>query len=339
MKNHTKTIAALFAATTLLVPVAVRADHDNDNGDFHGPPPSTLPEKQIEAILRVQGEEDNGTLHFDIERKDIPSTNGPAGSGLVFTPSFELSGDTFFQPLGHGQAFMNGDMCVKEEEIQRFISALQKHGIKFQAFHQHLPMHPQVWFIHYRGLGDPIALATGVRAALDQTSTPFPQTQPSNPTTPLDANKLAQILDGDASVGDDGVVTVWVLRTDRIMIDGIQVNPQANVSTNIEFKPIGGNNAQVVSDFSMNSYETNPVINLMLNHFGWIQGCLYNQETNERPQLFFDHMGKTGDAYQLAREIRQGLNLTRCEGSPLENQNDPEEGQHNDPWPSPSPHK
>jgi hypothetical protein len=43
---------------------------------------------------------------------------------------------------------------------------------------------------------------------------------------------------------------------------------------------------------------------------GWFQGCLYNQETNEHPQLYFDHMLKVGNAYQLAHEIRRGLDLT-----------------------------
>jgi hypothetical protein len=41
---------------------------------------------------------------------------------------------------------------------------------------------------------------------------------------------------------------------------------------------------------------------------GWDIGCLYNQETGERPQLFFSHQFKTGDPYQLAAEIRKGLN-------------------------------
>ena len=51
----------------------------------------------------------------------------------------------------------------------------------------------------------------------------------------------------------------------------------------------------------------------MLVDLGWFQGCLYNQETAEHPQLFFDHMLKVGDAYTLAREIRQGLDLTQSE--------------------------
>jgi hypothetical protein len=60
----------------------------------------------------------------------------------------------------------------------------------------------------------------------------------------------------------------------------------------------------------MTSPEVVPVVKLMLNKLGWYQGCLYNQETNEYPQLFFDHMLKRGNAYTLAAEIRQGLNLT-----------------------------
>ena len=60
----------------------------------------------------------------------------------------------------------------------------------------------------------------------------------------------------------------------------------------------------------MEGAEIDQVVDLRLNHFNWYQGCLYNQETSEHPQLYFDHMLKTGDAYQLATEIRQGLDST-----------------------------
>ena len=39
----------------------------------------------------------------------------------------------------------------------------------------------------------------------------------------------------------------------------------------------------------------------------WEIGCVYNQETDEQPQLYFSHQFKTGDAKQLAHEIRNGL--------------------------------
>ena len=51
----------------------------------------------------------------------------------------------------------------------------------------------------------------------------------------------------------------------------------------------------------------------MLIDRDWSQGCLYNQETAEQPQLYSDHMVKVGDAYQLAAEIREGLDLTASE--------------------------
>ena len=56
--------------------------------------------------------------------------------------------------------------------------------------------------------------------------------------------------------------------------------------------------------------EVNPVVELMLNDLHWFQGCLYNQETDEHPQLYFAHMLKVGDAYSLAHEIRKGLDKT-----------------------------
>ena len=43
---------------------------------------------------------------------------------------------------------------------------------------------------------------------------------------------------------------------------------------------------------------------------GFSIGCLYNQETDERPQLYFSHQWKVGDPYELAKEIRNGLDLT-----------------------------
>ena len=96
--------------------------------------------------------------------------------------------------------------------------------------------------------------------------------------------------------------------------DGIRVSPEANISTNVQFKPLAssGSSAAVGPDFSMESSEVMPVVTLM-RRLGWFQGCLYNQETNEHPQLYFSHMLKVGDPYALAAEIRRGLDLTAAE--------------------------
>jgi hypothetical protein len=98
-----------------------------------------------------------------------------------------------------------------------------------------------------------------------------------------------------------------------VTLGGVHARPEAGISTTVEFKPLGtAPNAAVVPDFSMTDDEVMPVVSKMVGQ-GWFQGCLYNQETDEYPQLYFDHMLKTGDAYALAQEIRNGLDLTESD--------------------------
>jgi hypothetical protein len=270
----------------------------------------SLPVKQIESIVGIDGTvSPSGVLEISVGRSDIGDVAGPLG--VVFDSAFEVSGDLFFQNVGGGKALLNGDLALLPEEANPFIAALIQQGLVFQAFHQHLiEMNPQIWFVHFRGVGDPIALATAVRAAIGVTKTPLPQTSPANPTSPLDADKLGKILHGDAQIGEEGVVTVSVSRTHGVSLGGVHARPEAGISTTVEFKPLdSASNAAVVPDFSMTSDEVMPVVKLMVAQ-GWFQGCLYNQETDEQPQLYFDHMLKTGDAYALAAEIRKGLDLT-----------------------------
>ena len=269
-----------------------------------------LPAAKMQEILRAEGTVSQGVLGIDIDRDDIGDVAGPLG--VTFTPAFEVNGTLTFQPIGDSRAFFNGDLALKPQECNPFIDAIIANGLVFQAFHQHyIETQPNIWFIHWRGEGAPLRLARAVKNVLDVTSTPFPQQPPAHPTTPLDPDRLARILHGSAEVGDEGVVTVTIDRTDRIVIDGIRVSPEANIFTEVQFKPTSasGARAAVGPDFSLESSEVMPVVSLM-RRLGWFQGCLYNQETNEHPQLYFDHMLKVGNAYELAHEIRRGLNLT-----------------------------
>jgi hypothetical protein len=289
-----------------------RSGGEHHHGD-HRHQDGALPADEIQQIVQAEGTVTKGVLSIDIERKDIGDVSGPLD--VTFTPAFEVDGTLTFQPLGGGDAFFNGDIALKPEETQGVIDAIITNGLVFQAFHQHyIETMPNVWFIHFRGEGDALKLAAAVHNVLKATSTPLPQTMPANPTTPLDPDKLASILHGDAQVGDEGVVTVTVDRSDTIVIDGIRVSPEANISSTIQFKPLSssGSMAAVGPDFSMKSSEVMPVVTLMRSQ-GWFQGCLYNQETDEYPQLYFDHMLKVGDAYALAAEIRRGLDLTAAD--------------------------
>ena len=272
-----------------------------------------LPVEEIQKIIQAQGTVSDGVLGIGIDRDDLGEVKGPLG--VTFTGSFELDGSLTFEPLGDDLAFFNGDLPLKASETQAFIDALIANGLTFQAFHQHyIEMTPQIWFMHWRGVGAPLRLAQAVHNVLKATATRLPQTMPSNPKSPLDAKRLGKILGGDAQIGSDGVVTVDVDRRDTVVIGGVHASADSNINTDIEFKPRSskGALADVAPDFALTGSEVQPVVALMRKQ-GWFVACLYNQETEESPQLYFSHMLKTGDAYTLAAEIRLALEKTNSE--------------------------
>ncbi|MDB5059863.1 MAG: hypothetical protein JWO59_3335 [Chloroflexi bacterium] len=304
--------------------VAGKSGRDARNGG--GGSFSQVTIKQLEAILQTNGTQQNGVLSFELERKDLTGYTlggNSLSSPVPFSPSWENNGMYFFQKLGgrdeeegrsnsdSGAAILNGDFGgLLPQEIDPFIDQLLSHGLVFQALHQHFyDIHPnQLYFIHFRGIGDPLQLARAAIAAVKVTGAPLPQFQSSMPTTPLPADQLAHILGGDAHIGSDGVVTVDVPRMDRIILDDVRISPFLNVATTIAFEPLdsSGSKAAVAPDFGLTSSEIQGVIEVMRQQ-GWVIGCLYNQETDEFPQLYFSHQVKVGDPISLAHEIRRGL--------------------------------
>ncbi len=261
----------------------------------------------IERILRADGTVSNGVLEVGINRSDL-TVRGPGGIRLL--EGFQLQHEFYFQAVSSTAAMLNGDLALTAAETQPVIEAIIAQGLVFQAFHQHLyNLEPDIWFVHFRGHGDPLHLARAAAAVVAKTGAPLPQTSPEDPTTPLPADRLASILGGDAAIGESSVVTVTVPRTDRVTLGGYSVRPGLGISTNVQFQPHGTGQATVVPDFSMTAAETQPVIAIMRG-LGWEIGCLYNQEIDEHPQLFFSHMAKLGNPVTLAREIRRGLDHT-----------------------------
>lgn len=203
---------------------------------------------------------------------------------------------------------MNGDFTLLPKETNPVIDAILSNNLVFQAFHQHyIEENPQVWHIHLRGMSDAASLAQAIANVLAVTATPLPQSPPSNPSTPLPADQLGRILGGGARVEHEGVVTVSVPRAETITLGGVQINPFLNVETHVHFEPLQNGQAAAGVDFGMIASEVDNVAQVMRQQ-GFFVGCLYNQETDEHPQLYWSHMLATGDAVSLAKQIRQGFN-------------------------------
>lgn len=297
-------VATTPSAVALAHPAAVTASHSASSSTAAG-----LPVREMERIMQSDGTVSSGVLDFEITRPDLHVTGG--NPPVRFKTGFQIVHGIFFQSLGSGKAILNGDVALKAGEIQPVIDTLLSRGIAFQAEHQHFyDLSPMVWFIHFRKTGDPLRLARDARAVVATTSTPLPQHSPAHPTTPLPAQRLGAILGGDATVGENGVVTVTVPRRHGVLLGGVRISPELNVATAIEFQPLGGaGRAAVAPDFSLTASEIQPVMRIMRG-YGWEVGCLYNQETDEHPQLYFSHQFKTGDPIRLAREMRQALDRT-----------------------------
>ncbi len=273
--------------------------------------------QRMEQIFQTNGTQDNGVLSFELDRKDL--SNFTVGSKtlanpVTFSPDWENNGDFYFQPLAADgdYAIMNGDFGgLLPQEVDPFIDQLVANGITFQAFHQHFDdvLPAQLWFIHFRGLGGPVHLAQAIMAAVKTTSIPLPQFSSSTPTTPLPVNQLVGILGGSAQVGSGGVVTVNVPRRGEITLGGVAINPYLNVAAPVSFLPLDSQGTTVAAapDFNMIASEVQNVMRVMRQQ-GWVVGCLYNQETDEQPQLYFSHQLKVGDPITLAHEIRNGFN-------------------------------
>ncbi len=270
---------------------------------------------RMENALGAQGDVRHGVLMVSIGRKDIGNVSAPMG--VTFTPDFEIHHDFAFQMIGNGMAMGNGELAILPHEADGVIGEIVNQGLVFQAFHQHfVSENPQVFHIHLRGKNEPVRLAESFRRVVEQTGTPMPQQKPGNQQTPLNPQRLARIIGGDAYVGGGGVVHVMVPRAERIQLGGVEVNPYLAIMSHIAFKPMPSNNgsgsmqAAVAPDFGMLAHEVNPLMKVMLNH-GFHVNCLYNQETDEHPQLFWSHQLNVGDPEQLAHAVRDGLEQTR----------------------------
>jgi hypothetical protein len=296
----------LLAAASLPAAASVQAQ-DRDPG------PDTAPSSQarqtIEQILQAKGKLSDGVLSISIVRKDI---QGARLHGVPIPPGFLIHGGLDFQAAaaGRDEVMMNADMCLKSSELDPFIHHLIESNIAFQAEHQHFyDFEPLLWFVHFRARGDAATIARGVKSALSVTSAPFPQAPASHPQTPLPADRIGRILGAPPQVKEGGIVLYQLPRRESIRLGGMVINPNLNVETHVHFMPHGGGqNAAAAPDFGMIASEIDKVIGRQQKN-GWDIGCLYNQETDEHPQLFWSHNFKTGDSLQLAHELREAFDL------------------------------
>jgi len=205
-----------------------------------------------------------------------------------------------------------GDLVLTETEIEPVMTKLLASGIDVTALHNHLlRANPATYYMHVHGHGDPVAIATAIRAALGESKTPFgPPSAAAPQTTQIDLDTLAL----DEAIGmkgkvNSGVYQFSVPRKDAITEGGTPVPPAMGTATVINFQPTGGGKAATTGDFVITAEEVNPVIRA-LRESGIEVTAIHSHMLNEQPRLFFVHFWANEDEQKLAKGLQAALEKT-----------------------------
>jgi hypothetical protein len=129
------------------------------------PVENTLDTARLNTILGSKGEMSRGVFKHTIGRPDVnlKDHNAAVSTFLGFNTWAAWQGTA-------ERAAVAGDFAMLENEVAGVIKALVENGIEVVAVHNHMVHEePRIFFLHYWGVGPAEKLATGLRAALDQT--------------------------------------------------------------------------------------------------------------------------------------------------------------------------
>jgi len=262
---------------------------------------------QVAKALGKSGSEmPGGVYRVGLPRSDLKVTL----DGVDIKPALALGSWLAFQKTG-GEAMVMGDLVLTSEEVGPVMNKLAEGGIDVTALHNHLlRSSPATLYMHVRGHGDPVKLATALHAALAESKTPFQAAAPA-PAQPaaaqidLDTSLVDQALGAKGTV-NGGVYQFNIPRAEAITDDGMPVPTSMGTAIAINFQPTGGGKAAVTGDFVLIAKEVNPVLKELLEH-GIEMTALHSHMLDDQPRLFFMHFWANDDAQKLANGLRAAL--------------------------------
>lgn len=135
-------------------------------------PASETPELRIDTGLLDQAMGRQGKRAGTVYQYVVPRAETLTDSGMPVPETMGTGTVLNFQPLGGGKAAVTGDFVLTANEVDPTMKALRAANIEVTALHNHmLNDEPRLFFMHFWGTGDALALAQGLRIALEQTST------------------------------------------------------------------------------------------------------------------------------------------------------------------------
>jgi len=122
----------------------------------------------LDAILGAHAEASGHTAEYEFPRRERITVGGVA---VKSTGVLETASEVVFQQLGNGRAACGGELFVSPSEVDAVARALDEHGLHVTAIHNHMiEQTPQMYWLHWYGVGEAATLARGVAAALAHTN-------------------------------------------------------------------------------------------------------------------------------------------------------------------------
>jgi hypothetical protein len=252
-----------------------------------------------------------GTVSGDVHRYGLPRSDLKVSlDGVALKPGFALGGWLAFEPMGD-KAMMMGDLVLTESEINPVMSKLLAEGLQVTALHNHLlRANPPTFYMHVSGTGDPAQLARLLRAALEESRTPFDIKPPAeaaaaSQSVDFDTTKVDAAI-GHKGKANGGVYQFSIPRADAIKMDGMAVPGAMGTAIAINFQPTGGGKAAITGDFVALSSELNPLVTALRDN-GIEVTAIHNHMVGEDPRAFFIHFWANDDAIKLASGLGAAL--------------------------------
>jgi hypothetical protein len=249
-----------------------------------------------------------GVFKFGFPRKDLQII----ARGVQVKPTFALGSWIAFKSMGT-EAMAMGDLVLTADEIAPVMQKLQEGGIEQSALHNHIPdPTPTILYMHISGQGDPVKMATAIRAAIALTKTPLtaptPTSAPTMPDLTIDTKQIDKILGATGKV-NGGVYQFSIPRSETITENGMEIPPAMGTATAINFQPTGNDKAAITGDFVLLGQEVNAVIRTLQQN-GIEVTALHSHMLNESPRTIYMHFWANDNAVKLAQGLRLALDQT-----------------------------
>jgi hypothetical protein len=231
--------------------------------------------------------------------------------GIAVKSEMGITSELMFLPMGDGQAYLMGELTVTEAELPAVTQRLSDGNLGLTSVHKHLPGEtPRIWWVHFAGYADPVAMARTVRAALNQTGTPIKAPEPAPEKLAFNTRELDQAMRLKGQVVG-GVYKYLVAHRGsyRDTLAHLQLSPMMQPTAALYFQPLGGNRVAINGDLMMSADEVDAVTKV-LRQRGIAVVALHSHMTHEYPQLYYLHYWQTGDVRSLGPAVRAALDQT-----------------------------